>query len=102
MKDAIQFKIEEIQEKITKVTELIYQKKEQRMYREIDQLLGLLMELDAFTAEASRQGEELPFEIEEFKQILIEAMEAMEQKDMILFADILQDGLGELFQQALE
>ena len=102
MKDAIRARIKEIQEKIREVTELIYQNREQRMYQEIDQLLQLLMDLDTFTAEASRQGESLPFGREELKQVLIEAMEAMEQKDMILFADILQDGLGELFRQALE
>ena len=92
-------KIKEAEEKIEEVTELLYQKKEQEVYIKIHDLLGLFMELTDWVVAAIQKGENVPYEEERFKRSLIEAMEAMEQKDMILFADILQYDIKEQLQE---
>ena len=60
------------------------------------------MEVNDLLIEALHQGENLLFDEEKFKGVLLEAMEAMEQKDMILFADILQYELSEQLQQCIK
>ena len=97
--EVLHIKIKEAQEKIEEVTELIYQKKEQEAYVFIHNLLGLFMELTDLVTKAIQEGEPIPYEEEPFKNSLLEAMGAMEQKDMILFADILQYEIKEQLQE---
>ena len=57
------------------------------------------MELTDLVTKAIQEGEPIPYEEEQFKNSLLEAMGAMEQKDMILFADILQYEIKEQLQE---
>lgn len=101
MREVICEKVTKAQEKITTIADYLYQEKEKEAYIVIDELLTILMELNAIIVEANQQGENFPFDEEGFKNTLLEAMKALEQKDMVLFADILQYEVGEQIQEWL-
>lgn len=76
-----------ILEKLNETVEALYQQDISKGYSELDMLLGAI-------TDALQRGE-LNVELESFNVILRKAMEAMEEKDMVLVADILNYELRE-------
>lgn len=76
-----------ILEKIDSTVEALYQQNMSKGYAELDELLGMLHN--------ALQGGELQVELEGFNVVLRKAMEAMEEKDMVMVADILNYELRE-------
>lgn len=81
-------KIGKALDEIDKVIGLFYDHKEKEGYQETNVLIGMLMELDAELAGGQASAAE-------WMRGLTEAMEALEQKDTVLFADILQYDIAE-------
>lgn len=76
-------KLEQVLEEIEKVTGLFYQQKANEGFKETNILIGMLMELEQIM-----NGTD--YDVSEWARGLTEAMEALESKDTVLFADILQ------------
>ena len=79
--------MENIREVIERIAELLYQEKKDEAYAEISQLIPMLM---GYTSDI--QDEEKKTKL---VNVLGSALEAMEQEDLTLLADILQYDLVE-------
>ncbi len=77
----------QIREEIDKIAELLYQEKKDEAYVGIQGLIPMLMEYTSSIQDADKQQTLLG--------ILGSALEAMEQEDLTLLADILQYDLAE-------
>lgn len=76
-----------ILKKLNDTVDVLYQQDISKGYSELDILLGAI-------TDALQRGE-LNVELEVFNVVLRKAMEAMEEKDMVLVADILNYELRE-------
>ena len=85
--DSVQAVIEEINQ----VTELLYQEKIEEAY---ERLAGLIRNMIALTADITDEAEQA-----DFVTVLKPALEAMEQQDYTLLADILQYDLVEKLEE---
>ncbi|MDD5948270.1 MAG: hypothetical protein PUC39_00825 [Lachnospiraceae bacterium] len=73
---------QEIKQEIQDVAELFYQQKNTEGYQRLNQLL---QDLSAYVGTITEEEQQM-----EFLEALKEALDAMEQKDTTLLADILQ------------
>lgn len=76
-----------ILDKLDSVVEVLYQQNINKGYSELGMLLGAIND--------ALQSGELNVELEAFNVVLRKAMEALEEKDMVLVADILNYELRE-------
>ena len=76
-----------ILDKLDSVVEVLYQQDINKGYSELGMLLGAIND--------ALQSGELNVELEAFNVVLRKAMEALEEKDMVLVADILNYELRE-------
>lgn len=86
--------IDIINEMINLVTDDFYRQKENEGYKQLNELILTLIE---FNNELSLETK-YDKEISELKRILGEALSALEKKDTVLLADILEYDLKELLE----
>ena len=94
--------LEQANEEITKVTELLYQQKDQEGYALLNKTLATIAQAIEviFAWQHEQQMDESTQQ--EMVDVLTQAMQAMEQKDTVLLADILKYELLERFEVILE
>ncbi len=87
---------------IDEATELFYQNKIQIAYSNLDNLLinvsNTISDIDNY----KQQGGEIGIEENRLVEVLQNALNALENKDLLLMADILEYDLKELFVEILE
>jgi len=99
---ALEVVINQVKDEIEKVTEALYQQKERAAYNLLNMALPTIAKaVEEIFAWQTEQGRE-ESEKQEIVQVLTQAMQAMEQKDTVLLADILQYELLERFNAILE
>lgn len=95
-------KITEIMQQIDSVTELFYQQKEQEGYSALNELLpNLVAGVDAIY-QYKQQHDEIPFDEQELQTALVDAMNALEEKDTVLLADVLKYDIYEKYEAVAE
>ncbi len=92
----------EIMQQIDQVTELFYQQKEQEGYGALNALLADLVASIDVLYQYKQQHEEISFDEQEFQAALVDAMNALEEKDAVLLADILKYDIYEKFEAVVE
>jgi len=90
-------KIEDIINYISHVTKLFYQNKLHEGYQELERLITII---DDTLLELS-EDEFSKLERNKITTVLTDAMNAMEQQDSLLLADILEYELKEIFQELI-
>ncbi len=94
--DELKALIENTTTKIENVTDLFYQHKDHEGYLRLDEMIGQLMELaEGLKAVVSQKPD---LEVQEFLEVLTEAVNALEEKDTVLLSDILQYDLIDQLQ----
>ena len=81
---------------------LFYQQNIQEGYSQLEKTLAIISELAHSLYITEEDDEELPIDCNNFNAILTDVMNAMEQKDTILMADILQYDLKSLLENGLK
>lgn len=74
--------------KIEEVTDLFYQHKDHEGYLRLDEIIGHLMKLAEGLKEIVEEKPDI--NVQEFLDILTEAMNALEERDTVLLSDIMQ------------
>lgn len=85
---------------IDQTTDLFYQQKNEDGFVKLEHLLSLLTQTSNRIREHGEEGHDIGIDVIRMNQILDEAMHALESTDMILFSDILQYELKDLFSRA--
>lgn len=99
--EEIKDKINEIIENIDNTTILFYQQKIEEGYIQLNTALGLIAQEIICLYQYKKENNQLEIDENRLNMMLTEAMQAMENKDLILLADILQYDLKEIFQNIL-
>lgn len=90
-------KIDNIISKIEKISELFYQQKAQKAYLALQDIIEEILICINELAKYSSEHDNIDLNIKQISIILRNALNAMEQQDTILVADILQhDMINEL------
>lgn len=74
--------------KIEEATDLFYQHKDHEGYLRLDEIIGQLMELADGLKDIVNEKPDI--NVQEFLEILTEAMNALQERDTVLLSDILQ------------
>ncbi|ROR31544.1 hypothetical protein EDD66_101161 [Mobilisporobacter senegalensis] len=94
--------IKESIQSINQTTELFYQQKTKEGYEQLENTLILLSNTMNSVFSYIKEGNDIGINENELVQLLSDAMNAMEKKDIILLSDILQYELKELFENILQ
>lgn len=94
--------LEEALQSIEQTTDLFYQQKNDEGYQKLDNTLNILTKAVNKIFENKIAGYNLEIEENQIIQVLTEAMKAIEVKDTVLFSDILQFELKEIFNTLLK
>lgn len=94
--------MEQIMQQIDHVTELFYQQKEQEGYSALNDLLSNLATSIDVLYQYKQQHEEIAFDEQEFQAALVDAMNALEEKDTVLLADVLKYDIYEKYEAVVE
>ena len=94
--------IQEILEEIKESVELFYQQKTGEALEQFNQVLGKVMTMVDTLFAYKQTHEEFPLDEEKIKDVLTEAMTALQDKDMILLADIIQYDFVEYVEELTE
>lgn len=86
---------------IEKTTELFYQQKIDEGYKELNHTLIMLTDTMNHIFTYKAEGYDIGVEEDHLVQVLTEAMNALEMKDVILLSDIMQYDLKELLEKVL-
>lgn len=97
-KTMIQDTLVEIKENV----ELFYQQKTGEALEQFNQVLGKVMTMVDTLFAYKQAHEEFPLEEDRIKDVLTEAMTALQDKDMILLADIIQYDFVEYVEELTE
>lgn len=87
-------RIQKLIQSIEEVTELFYKQKEQEGYQNLNQIIPLISEVMEYLITRD-EGDTISEQNKEIIDCLDQAMHAMEARDTILLADILQYELKE-------
>lgn len=90
--------LSDIQEKV----ELFYQQKTGEALQQFDGVLGNMLSLIDGIFAYKQEHEDFELDEKKIQALLTEAMQALEERDMILLADIIQYDFIEYAQQLLE
>lgn len=94
--------IEAIMQQIDSTTELFYQQKEQEAYNALDLLLAeLVTNVDALY-KYKLQNKDFLFDVKDFQMSLVDAMNALEEKDTVLLADVLKYDIYEKYEAVVD
>lgn len=74
--------------KIEEATDLFYQHKDHEGYLRLDEIIGQLMKLADGLKDIVNEKPDI--NVQEFLEILTEAMNALQERDTVLLSDILQ------------
>lgn len=96
-KDTILSTMEELKQNL----ELFYQQKNQEALEQFDSILGKLASTVDMLFAYRESHADFSFDEEKVKSSLVEAMEAMQDKDLILVADIMQYDFIEYIEEIL-
>ncbi len=94
-KEIVEATIQEIQE----TTELFYQQKTQEAYEKLQGTLNVIMQAVNVLHEYEQEQEEFPLEEERLLSALTDALNAMQEGDVVLLADILEYDFVEYLQE---
>ncbi len=94
-------RIEEAISSIEQTTDKFYQNKTEDGYNQLGETISILTETINEIYEYKMQGNEIGIDENALVEVLTEAMNAMENKDMLLLADILQYELKGLFEKVI-
>ena len=91
--------VSEVLDELRGNVELFYQQKTGEALRQFEGMLGkMLTVIDGFFA-CKQEQEDFPLDEEKLQSTLTEAMQALEERDMILLADIIQYDFIEYAEQ---
>ncbi|NLO09340.1 MAG: hypothetical protein GX129_05660 [Clostridiales bacterium] len=93
--------LKEAIEAISKVTNLFYQNKTEEGYKELENTLIVLNNTTSAISDQAQNGDETIVDQVKLNEILMQAMKALEIGDTILFSDIFEYELKELFTEAI-
>lgn len=94
--------ITEAIESISKVTRLFYQNRTDEGYKELDNVLSVLNNTVSVISEERQNGNDILIDDTKLNDVLMQAMKALEIGDTILFSDIFEYELKDLFTQAIQ
>lgn len=86
---------------VEEVTALFYQQNNQEGMRMLELLIGRIVDTVSNIQQYQAGLEREVFSVKVFNDILSKALKAMEQKDMILFSDILFYEINSMFREFL-
>lgn len=84
------------------VTECFYQNKNTEGYQQLENSLIIIDRTVNHIFQCEQEGHHIEIDQSELTNILTRAMDALEQGDVLLFSDIFEYDLTEIFEQAME
>lgn len=97
----LKISIEETIQIIENTARLFYQQRNPEGIRELDKTVNHILHTVEKILDFQNETKDRIFEDQIFNTVLAEAMKAMEQKDMVLFADIMVFEINDIFRECL-
>ena len=94
--------IMEAMQQIEQTTTLFYQQKNDEGFQQLEKTLSILMQTVQQLENYKSEGNELPIDTQKLNTILFNALNVMNQKDMIMLSDILIYDLNKALEEYLK